>query len=110
IGLAGVLGYSVAQRTSEIGIRMALGARRPQVVRMIVFQGLRPTLAGLILGLAASLAAGRLLASLVYGVGTSDPATLVTVAMILVGVAALAALLPARRAARVDPLVALRTE
>jgi predicted permease len=110
IGLAGVLGYSVAQRTSEIGIRMALGARRPQVVRMIVLQGLRPTLAGLILGLAASLAAGRLLASLVYGVGTSDPVTLVAVAAVLVTVAAVAALLPARRAARVDPIVALRTE
>jgi predicted permease len=110
IGLAGVLGYSVVQRTSEIGIRMALGARRPQVVRMIVLQGLRPTLAGLILGLAASLAAGRLLASLVYGVGTSDPVTLIAVATVLVAVAALAALLPARRAARVDPIVALRTE
>jgi predicted permease len=110
IGLAGMLGYSVAQRTSEIGIRMALGARRPQVVRMIVLQGLRPTVAGLILGLAASLALGRLLANLVYGVGTSDPATLIAVATVLVAVAALAALLPARRAARVDPIVALRTE
>ncbi len=110
IGLSGVLGYSVAQRTNEIGIRMALGARGPQVVRMIVLQGLRPTLAGLILGLAASLASGRILASLVYGVGTSDPATLATVAVILAAVAALAALLPARRAARVDPIVALRTE
>ncbi|HEY1249972.1 MAG TPA: ABC transporter permease [Thermoanaerobaculia bacterium] len=110
IGLSGVLGYSVAQRTNEIGIRMALGARRPQVVRMIVLQGLRPTLAGLVLGLAASLASGRILGSLVYGVGTSDPATLIAVAMILVAVAGLAAFLPARRAARVDPIVALRTE
>jgi len=110
IGLTGVLGYSVAQRTSEIGIRMALGARRPQVVRMIVLQGLRPTVAGLVLGLGATLAAGRLLASLVYGVGTSDPMTLVVVTAILVAAAALAALLPARRAARVDPIVALRME
>ena len=110
IGLSGVLGYSVAQRTSEIGIRMALGARRPQVVRMIVLQGLRPTLAGLILGLGASLAAGRLIANLVYGVGTSDPATLAVVATLLLAAAALAAFLPARRAARVDPIVALRTE
>jgi predicted permease len=110
IGLYGVLGYSVAQRTSEIGIRMALGARGPQVVRMIVLQGLQPTLAGLIFGLAASLAVGRLLANLVYGVGTSDPATLAVVAAVLVAVASLAALLPARRAARVDPMTALRTE
>ena len=105
-----MLGYSVSQRTSEIGIRMALGARRPQVVRMIVLQGLRPTVAGLILGLAASLAVGRLLANLVYGVGTSDPATLAVVATVLVAVATLAAFLPARRAARVDPITALRTE
>src|SRR6185436_13456306 len=98
VGLSGVLGYSVSQRTSEIGIRMALGARREQVVRMIVFQGLRPTIAGLALGLAASLAAGRLLAEFVYGVGTSDPATLATVSVLLVAVAALAAFLPARRA------------
>jgi putative ABC transport system permease protein len=79
-------------------------------VRMIVLQGLRPTLAGLILGLAATLVCGRVLASLVYGVGTSDPATLIVVATILVAAAGLAAFLPARRAARVDPIVALRTE
>jgi len=77
---------------------------------MIVLQGLRPTLAGLILGLGASLAAGRLIANLVYGVGTSDPATLAVVATLLLAAAALAAFLPARRAARVDPIVALRTE
>ena len=110
VGLSGVLGYSVSQRTSEIGIRMALGARRSQVVRMIVFQGLRPTIAGLALGLAASLAAGRLLTQFVYGVGTSDPATLATVSALLVAVAAFAAFLPARRASRVDPMQALRAE
>ena len=110
VGLSGVLGYSVSQRTSEIGIRMALGAQRPQVVRMIVLQGLRPTIAGLALGLAASLAAGRLLAQFVYGVGTSDPATLAAVSALLVAVAALAAFLPARRASRIDPMQALRTE
>ncbi len=110
VGLSGVLGYSVSQRTSEIGLRMALGAQRPQVVRMIVLQGLRPTIAGLALGLAASLAAGRLLAEFVYGVGTSDPATLAAVSALLVAVAALAAFLPARRASRIDPMQALRTE
>jgi len=110
LGLSGVLGYSVAQRTNEIGIRMALGARRPQVVRMIVLQGLRPTVAGLILGLAASLAAGRLVASLVYGVGTSDPVTLAAAATLLLAAAVVAAFVPARRAAGVDPIAALRTE
>jgi putative ABC transport system permease protein len=77
---------------------------------MIVLQGLRPTLAGLILGLGASLAASRLVANLVYGVKTSDPVTLAAVATLLLAAAALAAFLPARRAARVDPIVALRTE
>ena len=110
IGLSGVLGYSVSQRTSEIGLRMALGAQRPQVVRMIVVQGLRPTITGLALGLAASLAAGRLLAQFVYGVATSDPATLAAVSGLLVAVAAFAAFLPARRASRVDPMQALRTD
>jgi ABC-type antimicrobial peptide transport system permease subunit len=77
---------------------------------MIVLQGLRPTLAGLVLGLAAAIASGRLVASLVYGVGTSDPATLAAAALLLLTAAALAAFLPARRAARLDPIAALRTE
>ncbi len=110
IGLAGVLGYSVAQRTNEIGIRMALGARGSQLVRMIVLQGLRPTAAGLIVGLGAALALGRLVAGLVYGVGTSDLATLAATAALLLAAAALAAVIPARRAARLDPIAALRTE
>jgi predicted permease len=110
IGLAGVLGYSVAQRTGEIGIRMALGARREDVMRMIVGQGLRPTLVGLLFGIAGSFAFGRLLTSVVYGVSAFDPATLAVVAALKVAVAALAAFVPARRAARIDPIVALRTE
>jgi predicted permease len=110
IGLFGVLAYSVAQRTNEIGIRMALGARGPDVVRMVVVQGLRPALLGLLLGLGAALGLGRTVASVVYGIPASDPATLAAVSALLVSIAALAAFVPARRAARVDPIVALRTE
>jgi predicted permease len=110
IGLFGVLAYSVAQRTKEIGIRMALGARGTDVVRMIVVQGLRPTVIGLVLGLGAALGLGRTIADLVYGVPPSDPGTLAGVCVLLLSIAGLAAFLPARRAARVDPLVALKAE
>jgi putative ABC transport system permease protein len=105
-----VLAYSVAQRTNEIGIRMALGARGPDVVRMVVSQGLRPALLGLLLGLGAALALGRTVASVIYGISVYDPATLAAVSALLLSIAALAAFVPARRAARVDPIVALRTE
>ncbi|HEY1249979.1 MAG TPA: ABC transporter permease [Thermoanaerobaculia bacterium] len=110
IGLFGVLAYSVAQRTNEIGIRMALGARGHDVVRMIVVQGLRPAVLGLLLGLGAAVALGRTVASVVYGIHASDPGTLAAVSALLLSIAALAAFVPARRAARVDPIVALRTE
>ena len=110
IGLFGVLAYSVAQRTKEIGIRMALGARGADVVRMIVVQGLRPAVLGLVLGLGAALALGRTVADLVYGVPASDPATLAGVGALLMSIAGLAAFIPARRAALVDPLVALKNE
>jgi predicted permease len=110
IGLFGVLAYSVAQRTNEIGIRMALGARGNDVVRMVVAQGLRPAVLGLVLGLVAALALGRTVASVVYGIRADDPGTLVAVSALLLSIAALAALVPARRAARVDPIVALRSE
>jgi len=109
-GLFGVLAYSVAQRTNEIGIRMALGARGHDVVRMVVAQGLRPAVLGLGLGLGVALALGRTVAGLVYGIPASDPVTLAAVAALLLSIAALAAFVPARRAARVDPIVALRTE
>ncbi|HTR03772.1 MAG TPA: ABC transporter permease [Thermoanaerobaculia bacterium] len=109
-GLFGVLAYSVAQRTREIGIRMALGARQANVVRMIVAQGLRPAAAGLVLGLGAALALGRTVADLVYGIPASDPGTLAGVGALLLGIAGLAAFIPARRAARVDPSVALRSD
>ncbi len=110
IGLFGVLAYSVAQRTNEIGIRMALGARGDDVVRMIVVQGLRPAMLGLIVGLGGALALGRTVAGLVYGIRAADPTTFAAVSLLLTGIAVLAAFVPARRAARVDPIVALRTE
>jgi predicted permease len=110
VGLFGVLAYSVAQRTNEIGIRMALGASGHDVVRMVVVQGLRPAVLGLLLGLGAALALGRTIASVVYGIPASDPGTLAAVSVLLLSIAVLAAFVPARRAARVDPIVALRTE
>ena len=110
IGLYGVLAYSVVQRTREIGIRIALGARRAEVLGLIVRQGMRPALAGIAVGLVAALAATRVLASLLYGVTTTDPSTFVAVPLFLAAVSLLAAWLPARRAAGVDPMVALRED
>src|SRR4029077_16883348 len=101
---------SVAQRTREIGIRMALGADRVRLVRMVVGGGLRMALLGVALGLAGALVATRVLASLVYGVSTTDPLTLAATAALLLGAAALASWVPAMRAARVDPAVSLRAE
>ena len=108
VGLYGVISYSVAQRTREIGIRMALGARSRDVVRMVVRRGMRLTAIGLVIGVGSALAVTRFLASLLFAVQPYDPPTLLTVAAILAGVAWLASFLPARRAARVDPMMALR--
>jgi putative ABC transport system permease protein len=110
IGIYGVLAYTVTQRTREIGLRMALGATSRDVMRLIVGQGMVVVLFGLGLGLAGGLALAHTVSSLVYGVTVRDPATYAAVAFVLGSVALAACALPARRAARVDPMVALRCE
>ena len=110
VGIYGVVAYMVTQRTREIGIRVALGAQRPDVIRLVLGAGLKMVCAGVLLGLAGSLALTRLMESFLYGVKPTDALTFAAVSLLLVGVAALAAWLPARRAAGVDPLIALRYE
>ena len=110
IGIYGVISYSVAQRTHEIGIRVALGAQRRDVSRMVLGQGGKIALAGIVIGLAASFGLTRLMSSLLFSVSASDPLTFAAVAILLVFVAMLACYLPARRAMNVDPMVALRYE
>jgi predicted permease len=110
VGIYGVMAYTVAQRTRELGVRMALGADPGNVKRLVVRQGMRPALLGVGVGLLAALAASRLIASLLYGVSVVDPVTFVLVPLFLSGVALLATYLPARRATRVPPTVALQAE
>ncbi|MEN3330080.1 MAG: hypothetical protein V7638_4887 [Acidobacteriota bacterium] len=110
VGLYGVMSYSVSWRTQEIGIRMALGAKRTDVLQMVVRQGMTMTLIGLALGLVGVIALSRVMVGLLYGVSPTDPLTFTGVSIVLLLVALLACLIPARRATRVDPIVALRNE
>jgi len=108
MGLYGIMAYAVSQRKREIGLRMALGASQPHVLRLIVRQGMSLVLAGVSIGFVAALLVGRLLSRMLYGVGAADPVSLAGASLVLGGVAVAACYLPARRASRVDPLVALR--
>jgi putative ABC transport system permease protein len=110
IGMYGVISYSVLQRTQEIGIRMALGAQRHKVFRMVLGQGARLAAMGIAIGLVAALGVTRLMARFLFGVRPTDPLTFAGVSLLLLGIALLACYLPARRAMRVDPMVALKYE
>jgi putative ABC transport system permease protein len=110
VGIYSVLSYSVKRSLREIGIRLALGARLGDVLRMVVFEGMKPTLLGVAIGAGGALALGRLLSGLVYGVKPTDPFTFVAVAFLLTAIALLASIIPAYRATKVDPMIALRCE
>src|SRR5262249_20804786 len=108
--LSGMIAYSVSQRTREIGVRIALGAATRDVLKLVIGEGMLLTLIGMAIGLTAAVGLTRFLSDLLYGVSAIDPLTFVVIALLLVGVALLACWLPARRATKVDPLVALKCE
>ena len=110
IGIYSVLSYSVGQRISEIGIRRALGAPAATLVRTVVGDGMKPALVGIVVGLAAAAALGRVMTTLLFGVSPHDAVTFMGVSVAVIGVALLAAVIPAYRATRINPLQALRTE
>jgi putative ABC transport system permease protein len=110
IGIYGIVAYTVTERTHEIGVRVALGAQRRDVMAMVVGQGMTMTIVGTAIGVAASAALSRLMSSLLFGVSAVDPATFVAIPLLLIAVALAACYVPARRAMRVDPLQTLRSE
>jgi ABC-type antimicrobial peptide transport system permease subunit len=110
LGLYGVLSFAVVQRTREIGVRIAVGAQSWDVLSLVVRQGLKLVFFGSVLGIVGALVATRLVSSFLYGVTTTDPVTFVGVSLLLIVVAVLASYIPARRATKVDPMVALRYE
>lgn len=110
VGIYGVISYTVAQRTREIGIRMVLGAAQADVLKVVIAQGMLPVVAGLAIGLAASFGLTRLMSGMLFGVNAGDPVTFTGVVLVLASVALVATLVPARRGIRVAPVVALRNE